>query len=421
MRDRLASTLLLIAVFLLPWQTQVIFDRALMGGDPSQYGVFALYFTEALIILVALLRGRPQVQLPVARVHQALYYLMAVAFFSLGFSAIDRVGWFLLLHVMAAGGFFLIITDQRTSVRRVLQAFLMGLIVPVSIAWGQVIQGSSPDSTLLGMAAKDAQTAGVAVVETAAGRTLRGYGTFPHPNIFGGYLAAGVVMLVWLTRFARSRKEMMFCLVVAGVLGATLVITFSRSAWLGLTVGLLVLLALMFWTRRIPPRRVIPIMTVGLASVLVALVTFWPQVIARFTPSLPVEAISIEERVSQYSTWDDVFLEAPLLGVGPAGYTFTLAAQDPGHPVWSYQPIHNTPLLLLAELGVVGFLLFLVWVYRMDVIVHHVWRSPGGMLALSLGTLVLVISFFDHYLWSLWPGLALAALVFGCYVRWAQE
>tara|TARA_B100001964_G_C14011595_1_gene499601 strand:- start:336 stop:767 length:432 start_codon:yes stop_codon:yes gene_type:complete len=142
---------------------------------------------------------------------------------------------------------------------------------------------------------------------------------------------------------------------------------------------------------------------------------------ARFTPSISVETISIEERVGQYETWDDVFLSAPLIGVGPAAYTFTLLGQDPGQPVWAYQPIHNVPLLILAELGVIGFLLLVAWIYRIDAIAHKAWRTPGGMLALSLGTALLIIALFDHYLWTLWPGLALGALSFGCILRWSNE
>ncbi len=421
MRDRIANNLLLAAVFLLPWQTQVIFDRALVGGEPSQYGIFALFVTEALIITALVLRGRPQVLLETARVHQALYYFFAAAFLSLGFSGIDQVGWFLLLHVMTAGGFFLMITDHRTDMRKLVSAFLLGLIVPISIAWGQVIQGSSPDSTLLGMAAKEAKRAGVAVVESNVGRTLRGYGTFPHPNIFGGYLAVGTVALAWLTRFATSRRDSVLLLVGAALLGSTLIITFSRSGWFGLLAGLFVLTGLMYWHKRLLPHKAMPILFLGLVSVLLSILVFWPQVVARFTPTISVETISIEERVGQYGAWDDVFLSAPIVGVGPAAYTFTLLGQDPGHQVWAYQPIHNTPLLILAELGVIGFFFFVVWIYRIDVMAHRAWKTPGGMLALSLGTTVLFIALFDHYLWTLWPGLALGAFSFGCILRWSNE
>jgi O-antigen ligase len=421
MRDRIANNLLLAAVFILPWQTQVIFDRALVGGEPSQYGVFALFVTEALIIAATILRGRPQVLVETTRVHQALYYFLAIAFFSLGFSSVDQVGWFLLLHAMAAGGLFIMITDQRTNIQKLVSSFLLGLIVPVSVAWGQVIQGSSPDSTMLGMAAKDAKTAGVAVVESDVGRTLRGYGTFPHPNIFGGYLAVGIVALAWLARFVKTRRDLFLLLTGAALLGSTLIVTFSRSGWFGLLAGSLVLVGLMYWHKRIPPSRAIPILSIGIASVLLSIVVFWPQVMARFTPTIAVEAISIEERVGQYSAWDDVFLSAPFIGVGPAAYTFTLLKQDPGHEVWAYQPIHNVPLLVLAELGVIGFFFFVVWIVRMDVIAHRAWKTPGGMLALSLGTTLLVIALFDHYLWTLWPGLALGALSFGCILRWSKE
>ena len=49
-----------------------------------------------------------------------------------------------------------------------------------------------------------------------------------------------------------------------------------------------------------------------------------------------------------------------LIGVGIGNYTFALRAKYPEIKVWELQPVHNTYLLILAELGVVGFLFLLL-------------------------------------------------------------
>ena len=420
MIPKFANLLLTLAVFFLPWQTQWIFGGATIAGEPSAYGVFGLYVVEAMIVAAFVLRGRPRCAPEIRPARQVLYLFLAVAFFSLELSAFSSVGRFFLLHVVSAAAFFVLLIDERTALKPLVTAFLAGLAIPVAIGWLQVMTGGSPDSTVLGMAAKDAQIAGVSVVETGAGRMLRAYGTFPHPNIFGGYVAVGVLMLAWLARFVRSRRGILLSLLAAALLASTLVITFSRSAWLAIVLALLAMVFLMRRERRLPPKRVIPMIILGSISLLATIAVFHTQVFARFNPSLRLEAISINERQTQYQTFSSVFLSAPILGVGPGAYTFALASRDPGQPVWSYQPIHSVFLLILSELGVIGFAFLAFWIWQMGKLLWMNVRVPDGMLAVSLGIVLLVIALLDHYFWSVWPGLALSALSLGVMVRLAR-
>lgn len=420
MIQRFANGLFLLAIFLLPWQTEVILSQGTVSGEPSPYAVLGVFVVEVMVLFVFLLRMHRPNDMQVRRTDKALYLFLAVAFFSLSLSAFSSVGWFHMVHVVSAAMLFFLLTDERTKLKPVLIAFLLGLFVPISIGWFQVFTGGSPESTVLGVAAKDAGVLGTAVVETTSGRILRAYGTFPHPNIFGGYLAMGVVVLGWLTRFMKSRREFVGMLLGAAVLGSSLVVTFSRSAWLGLLIGVIVLMALMLKQKKKLPRRLVPIVGVGLVAVLVTVFIFHTEVFARFNPTLRLEAISVEERASQYQTFDEVFLSSPILGVGPNAYTFTLADQDPGQPVWVYQPIHNTFLLILAELGVVGFALFIFWIARIGRMSLTAAQTSNGLFAVTFGVSLVVFALFDHYLWSLWPGLALGAFTLGLILRWSK-
>ncbi|MFC1788242.1 O-antigen ligase family protein [Patescibacteria group bacterium] len=49
----------------------------------------------------------------------------------------------------------------------------------------------------------------------------------------------------------------------------------------------------------------------------------------------------------------------PITGVGVSGYTFVLSELKPDQRVWAYQPIHNSFLLILAEVGLLGLLALL--------------------------------------------------------------
>ncbi len=419
MLEKFSNRLFFLAVFLLPWQTEVLLSQGMVSGEPSPYAVLGIYVVEVMLLFVFLLRMHRPNDRDVRQMDKALYLFLASAFFSLSLSAFSSVGWFHLIHVVSAAMLFFLLTDERTKLKPVLIAFLFGLLVPVTVGWFQTLTGATPDSTLLGMSAKDAQTLGTAVVETVSGRTLRAYGTFPHPNVFGGYLAIGVVILGWLAKSMKSQRDVVVLSMLAAVLGSALVITFSRSAWLGLLIGVVVSMALMLKQKKNLAHHLITVLSVGIVSVLLTIFVFRQEVFSRFNPTLRLEAISIEERASQYQMFDEVFFSSPIFGVGPNAYTFTLADQDPGQPVWVYQPIHNVFLLILAELGVVGFVLFVFWIGRIGRSLMAI-KNPNGLFAVALGVSLTTIALFDHYLWSLWPGLALSAFVLGILVRFSK-
>jgi O-antigen ligase len=141
------------------------------------------------------------------------------------------------------------------------------------------------------------------------------------------------------------------------------------------------------------------------------------SIFARFNPALRVEAISIEERASQYQTFPSVFALNPLTGVGPGAYVFALERISKGQPSWSYQPMHNVFLLILAELGTVGFGAFGYFLFEIGRVVFAYRKTTGGIFAVSFFMALLILGSFDHYLFSLWPGLALLVLVLALCMR----
>ncbi|PJA45100.1 hypothetical protein CO174_04665 [Candidatus Uhrbacteria bacterium CG_4_9_14_3_um_filter_50_9] len=410
-----------LSVFLLPWQTRYIFHTLSAGEGMSEYGVLSIYVVEILVVLAYLLRGRLQLTPGAEKLLKAVMVTMGAVFFSLALSHVVTVGWFHVLHVLTAFLLFSLVLDERTSLNRLSFLLALGLVGPSLLGVCQVATGSSGASTLLGLATKDVAVQGVAVVETATSRMMRAYGSFPHPNIFGGYVAVALMMLAWSIRSLTSKRLLWLVGSLVVLLSATLTMTFSRSAWFGLLSALVLLVAQMLWIRKMPPSRAVPLMTLGLVSVLITLGIFHNQLLARFNPSLHVEATSIEERASQYTSFNDVYFTSTLVGVGPGGYVFALESLDPGHEAWSYQPIHNTFLLLMAEVGMLGFVLAarVIWLLWKQLRLNR--RRAGGVFGTSLLALLFVVGFFDHYLWSLWPGLALSALALGCVARYSFE
>jgi O-antigen ligase len=109
----------------------------------------------------------------------------------------------------------------------------------------------------------------------------------------------------------------------------------------------------------------------------------------------------------------DYFKERPLTGSGAT----TFPAMMMLHGEISGEPVHNVPLLVLAETGIgggvaiVAFGLALVWA---------AWRRRGTHLMFALATAalfaLLTIAMFDHFLWSLSEGRLWFALVLGWWL-----
>lgn len=407
-------------VFLLPWQTRWIFSSPVIGGEVSQYGTLSLHVTELIIFVVVLLRGKWQPVEGMKKIVQAGYLLFGTVFFSLAFTSFFQTGIAQVLHLIFAFALLTLLCDVRTNIKSVVSAFVAGLIIPSVLGLWQIIVGSSPSFSWLGLSAQDSQVAGTAVVETASSRMLRAYGSFPHPNIFGGYIAVGLVSFSWIVRMIKTKQQLIFSAIPVILFSVTLIFTFSRGAWLALIVGFLLLFSLMFVRRRVIPSHVIPVMIIGFISLITTFIIFYPQIFARFEPSLRVEKISIEERVSQYSWFDDVFKHNPLFGVGPGAYTFALQTIDSGKDAWAYQPIHNIFFLILGELGIFGFAAFLYLILRIDQLSAKVSKQADGMLGLTLCVVLIILGLFDHYLWSLWPGLALGVFGISLIVQWSR-
>lgn len=411
MKEKITNWLLLLSVFLLPWQTQWIVVSQLTEGGISQYGRLALVISQAIMLLVTLLRGRPHYATEQKGVVQAGYVVLSFVFFSLAFTRFFSVGMAQTLQIIFAFLLLSHLCDRRTQYKQVVMAFVLGLLIPVALGWWQVLTGGSPESMWLGLAQQNASTIGTAVVETDSGRLLRAYGSFPHPNIFGGFLAVGLFALFGIVRLGRSHHATIFVVLSTILMSSTLILTFSRGAWLGVLLGFFTVFILMWYGKRPWSFHQRVVVMVASVSIIATIGLFHQQVFSRVLAQGMIEEISVTERVSQYQQFIQVVSLNPVFGVGPGAYTFALAKTQPGGEVWNYQPVHNVFLLVAGELGLLGLLVWLhvLWkIIRMNV---PLLKTEEGALNLGLGIAVLVIGSVDHYVWSLWPGLALTALV----------
>jgi O-antigen ligase len=88
---------------------------------------------------------------------------------------------------------------------------------------------------------------------------------------------------------------------------------------------------------------------------------------------------------------------------------------------WQYQPVHNVFLLIWSELGIIGLVLFILFLWKVFRANNTVPRLPadeaGGtpvFKAILLG--LTIIMFFDHYFWDIQQGQIILWMILGLVV-----
>lgn len=411
---------ILAILFLLPWQTKLILSYEWLNSGLTQFGILSLFAVEVLLVL-AIFLSRPQ------RFSKATAVPRALAFVILGvisiaatasihpFVSVVQIG-----HLLFAMLLFFALLDERIPPFKMVTAFTLGLVVPVFFGIWQVVFGTFPASSLLGIATRNVNEAGDSVIQSASGvRHLRAYGTFSHPNIFGGYLAVALAGLFALPAYAKTAWQRRGVWLLIALMAIGLALTFSRSAWLGLILAIIVgSMAYFMKNTKLARILVVPVALVFIASSVLGGVFLGVDV--RPGSDAAFEARSANERVAQYEDFPEVVSSHVFFGSGIGTYVYAVEQAFPDRSAWDYQPIHNVFLLVIAESGLLGALAVFMWSSSIDRINFARFPNRDAVAAFMMGNVILVILFFDHYLWSSWAGLALVAYVMALTVRMGE-
>ncbi len=422
--------LTLIFIFLIPWQARWILVPGELNGGYWEYGTQSLYVTELLLLIVMcalVIYGGLQIHRKGLRFNMSQLWnfpsLLGMCVLWAGVSllwALDRAvaleHWVMLVEasvvclVVASG----VIPQWKLNWTIIASGFIQAVCAIV-----QTFLQEIPASTILGMAHQSADVLGSSVVETVSGRWLRAYGSFPHPNMLGIWLVLSILLLIKETKqlahehvtrrlkqYRYALRYLIFFVVLFGLLA-----TFSRSAWLALCISIAVGVLIAGMRKRFDT---VLLIYIGISMVCVGLFsTLFPeQMLARTTGQGRLEVQSTTERLSSLEEAKGVIKDNWLIGVGIGNYTVAVHTNiDDQRPSFVYQPVHNTYILILAELGVIGalliaYLLYLMTQYQRQVIENIIVVIP-----------LLTIMLFDHYLWTLYSGVVIFLLILGIFVQ----
>ena len=151
------------------------------------------------------------------------------------------------------------------------------------------------------------------------------------------------------------------------LLAATLGLIFlssSRAGWLGTAAGLLCLVALYLWKRKLDWKAVWAKASskpwlMGLAgAALIAVVAMGSWLLIR-QATQPTHGALLESRSEYWGPALQAFLSHPFFGVGLNTFSNTLMATYSTPPFGIYLHAHSIPLTVLSTTGLVGFVIFI--------------------------------------------------------------
>jgi O-antigen ligase len=336
-----------------------------------------------LLLIHKLFRGQPTFKITKDFTTISILVFLFSIFFSIFFS-IDKTNS--LLHTarfIEIAIIYFLIKTKLLNVQTVLKIFLASMAIQSSIAILQYALQSSIGLQFLGEPILNTTTKGVSYITLGQEKILRAYGTFSHPNILGMYLVFAIFILI---NFYKELKSKILFKLLFILFLATLIITFSRSAWLAFGVG-----SLIFLFKKIPQTKLKILIPILLGAIILYLTNLHQIILERlfFTSDT-----ALTERLMLNKISIKMFMENPMgIGIG----NFTLAMQEYATTKlfpWNFQPVHNAFLLAFTELGITGGITILI--LPIIALIKSLSRKKI-LIPTILGTSIIIGASLDHY------------------------
>jgi O-antigen ligase len=200
-------------------------------------------------------------------------------------------------------------------------------------------------------------------VEDDPSQPMRAIATSIDPNALGGLLV--IVTAVAIVQLFADHPALPRRLLapLAGLMGLSLVLTFSRGSMLGLGAALLLVGVLRY-------RKLL--LLIALVAILMLLLPQTQAYVTRFVQGIQGQDLATQMRFGEYKDAFTLISRYPVLGVGFSGTP----------DIDLYLGVSDLYLLIAEQMGLVGLLIFLVIAGTYFVVTYRAWQQiPRGHIA----------------------------------------
>lgn len=424
---RVLKILLGLAIFSIPFQIKILTYQNIWGqGLFNPYLSIFISQTDILIFLTAIFflfyksKKKEKIYFGDKKINLFLLVLLLIVLFSFfninqpDFLFINLIlGKFFILYL-----FYILLVNKILKFNEIVKIFVYAMIIESIFPILQFIRQDDFGFKIIGEININPQNPLIAKFDALGQTFIRTYGTFPHPNILGGFLV--VAFFLSLLADHASKKVRNICVILISL---ALLTTFSRSALLSLIFSLIFLSLYKsdFYKEFLKINNIykfiISLMVIGFFTYL------W---FFRFLNLLKDN--SLIERIEGFKISLNVILNN-IFGIGFGHYTLYINEFSNKELMpWQLEPTHNVFLLFLSEGGIIPFIIFLYFAIYIFYRTHkktmqflNIEKLFTGRILLSILISILIISNIDHYFVSLDQGRFLLVLIFSLTVMFLQS
>ena len=291
-----------------------------------------------------------------------------------------------LLALLALSWLFARLVADRELGRRIAAVFVVSSVLLASIAVFQVLFPS------IGLGNVSLQGINLRTY------MIRSAAFYLDPNFLGAHLTVAVALAIGLAADAEYPRARRWWIAASLACGVGVALTYGRTAWLALVLGLVVLvLALPKGTKRIPG--------IMLGVILIAAMLALPIVKWRFVTG--ATGASSTTRALMLRSSAKMLADHPVTGVGLEGFQAAYPPyRDPGALAEISHP-HEVPVAFVAETGIAGLIAEVLLAVAIVVTILRRRRNgssgyDAALLAAFLGLLFGTLFQFYLYFPVMW-------------------
>ncbi|MFA5211219.1 MAG: O-antigen ligase family protein [Patescibacteria group bacterium] len=420
---KIIEFLLCLYIFILPWQTILIFKENFIVDYKNQFGTLGLYFSEIILWLLIIFviiffikkiktEGKINFFWSLDRKFIFSGFLfLSYSFLSIIWSFDKELAWQKSLQILEMFLFFLILLLNFVDYKKILKVLVWSSIFPGVLGIYGFLTQSFFANKFLGLSFYDASFSGPSIIAgDTIGRWLRNYGSFPHPNFFAGFLLVSFLASCLLFKIEKNK---IFIFLIMCLQLMSLFFTFSRSAFLSLFFLLMFLLYFFRKDFKIFFRENKIYFLACFCLVGFLFLIFKPLIFTRLAGQTLAEQRSYSERSELNFESIEIIKNNFLFGIGAGNYIFAVLKNNPEKMPFAYQPVHNIFLLFFAEFGLFGTVFFISMLYFFSKFYLNFSEKKYNYV-LIIFCLFLPIFLLDHYFYSFYSGMAYFSLI--CFI-----